>query len=59
MRRNKLVRHRMVGSFPVLGLTVGEVPPSPAVEEELELTEVTEEIVKTLSPEVYPCNCTD
>lgn len=35
-------------------LTVGEVPPSPAVEEELELPEVTEEIVKTLSPEVYP-----
>ena len=54
-----MVRHRMVGSFPVLGLTVGEVPPSPAVEEELELPEVTEEIVKTLSPEVYPCNCTD
>lgn len=35
-------------------VTVGEVPPSPVVEEEKELPEVTDEIVKTLSPEVCP-----
>lgn len=34
-------------------LTAGEVPPSPAVQEEKEsLPEITDEIVKTLSPEV-------
>src|SRR6202035_4377652 len=33
-------------------LTVGDEPPNPAVEEEKQLPEVTEEIVKTLSAEV-------
>jgi hypothetical protein len=40
-------------------LTAGEVPRSPAVEDENELPHITEEIAKTLSPEVHSLNSDD